>query len=303
MTTPTASVVIPTRNRPDKIGHAVASVLANDYPDFDVTVIDQSTTSATEEVLRPLMLSDPRLRYVHVNERGASRAVQCRDRETTGNIIAFTDDDCIVPNRWIEHIVHVFESDDSSDMVYGCVRPASTAGDDAELTPYCDIEAPERLSRSDGFRVFGMSANFAARRRLFSTIGGFDENLGCGGPLPGGEDFDLAYRTYRTGSVILLRPEVSVLHDGRRERSEWPTLIRNYGIGDGAFYSKHVRCGDGYAMLLLSRRLLNMGTRVVAKRLLRRRGDERLYLRGLLIGVREGLKFKVDRHARQYVSR
>jgi GT2 family glycosyltransferase len=187
-------------------------------------------------------------------------------------------------------------------MIYGCVRPASTSGDDGELTPFIEIEEPERLSRSDGFRVVGMSANFAARRRLFESIGAFDENLGCGGPLPGGEDFDLAYRTYRSGSVIMLRPDIAVLHDGRRERSEWPNLIRDYGIGDGAFYSKHVRCGDPYALFLLSQRLVNMGSRVIAKRVLRRPGHEHLYVRGVLSGVRHGLKLKVDRTARRYVT-
>ena len=97
-----------------------------------------------------------------------------------------------------------------------------------------------------------MGANFAVRRRLFDAIGGFDERLGCGGPLRAGEDFDFAYRTYRSGAAILLRPDVSLLHDGRRERSEWPGLVRNYGIGDGAFYSKHIRCGDWRAMQMLS---------------------------------------------------
>ena len=47
-----ASVVICTRNRPDKIGTAVGSVLALDYPAFDVTVIDQSTTDDTRPCAR-----------------------------------------------------------------------------------------------------------------------------------------------------------------------------------------------------------------------------------------------------------
>ena len=70
-----------------------------------------------------------------------------------------------------------------------------------------------------------MGANFAARRRLFDAIGGFDEILGGGGPLRSSQDYDLAYRTYRAGRVILLRPEVTLRHDGRREAEDWPALL------------------------------------------------------------------------------
>jgi glycosyltransferase involved in cell wall biosynthesis len=296
------SVVIATRDRPEKIPHAVASVLANKHTSFDLTVVDQSTTDATGVALQALAGSDPRLHYMHVTEAGLSRARNTGVRESTGDIIAFTDDDCIVPEHWIADIVRAFEAEADGDLMYGCVQPLALEGD-PHLTPFLQLDATERLSLEDGFRVVGMGANFAARRRLFSAIGGFDERLGCGGPLRAGEDFDFSYRTYRSGAVILLRPEVSLFHDGRRERSEWPGLVHNYGIGDGAFYAKHIRCGDWHAMQMLSGRIAKMSTRVAAKRILRRTTDENMYLRGMLTGVRKGLQFRVDRQARQYVAR
>jgi glycosyltransferase involved in cell wall biosynthesis len=299
---PTVSVVIATRDRPEKIPRAVASVLANDHPAFDLTVVDQSSTDATQSALRELAGTDPRLHLLHVTETGLSRARNTGIRASTGSIIAFTDDDCIVPDRWIADIVRAFDSDRDGQLLYGCVAPLPDE-DNPYLTPFLKIETVERLSRTDGFRVIGMGANFAARRRLFDAIGGFDERLGCGGPLCAGEDFDFAYRTYRSGAVILLRPDVSLLHDGRRERSDWPGLVRNYGIGDGAFYSKHIRCGDLRAMQMLSGRVARMGTRVAAKRIIGQWTDEDSYLRGLLTGVKEGLRFRVDRRSRQYVTR
>ena len=88
---------------------------------------------------------------------------------------------------------------------------------------------------------------------LFTSIGGFDQVLGGGGPLRSSQDYDLAYRTYKSGSVILLRPEVTLRHDGRREAEDWPALLLNYGTGDGAFYMKHVRCRDPFAAWLLAK--------------------------------------------------
>jgi GT2 family glycosyltransferase len=184
--------------------------------------------------------------------------------------------------------------------VYGQVVPFQQDVTNYALTPWSSIGKAERLSRKDGFRVFGMGANFAARRRLFDTVGGFDEALGGGGPLQASEDFDLAYRAFRAGSVILLSPDVVLQHDGRRDPEDWPALLRNYGIGDGAFYSKHVRCGDLYALSLLVRRLSNRAGRVVAKGILRRTDADRHYLTGMLVGIRESSKFKIDRRARLY---
>ena len=100
-----------------------------------------------------------------------------------------------------------------------------------------------------------MGANFGARRRLFERIGGFDEILGGGGPLKSSQDFDLQYRAYLAGATVLLRPEVQVDHYGVRTHAQWPATLRAYGFGDGAFYSKHIRCGDLYALSLFVRAL------------------------------------------------
>jgi glycosyltransferase involved in cell wall biosynthesis len=299
---PAVSAVICTRNRPDKIGQAVASVLASDYGCFDLTVIDQSTSDATERVLKEVVQRDARLRYLHVDQSGLSKAYNTAIGRTSGEILAFTDDDCVVPSDWITRIVEAFAADDESELLYGQVVPLSDV--ERNLTPRLEIPRAERLSRSDGFKVFGMGANFAARRRLFSRIGGFDEILGGGGPLKSSQDYDLAYRAYRAGSVILLRPEVQLSHDGRREHDDWPSLLRNYGFGDGAFYSKHVRAGDLYALWLLVFRVTQQFARSMWKRARRRGGfGERTYLQGFFSGVRDSFKFDVDRRGRLYRAR
>ena len=94
--------------------------------------------------------------------------------------------------------------------------------------------------------------------------------LGGGGPLWSSQDYDLAYRTYKAGGVILLRPEVYVRHDGRREDEDWPKLLLAYGSGDGAFYMKHVRCLDPRATWLFAKQFGTTAAKVVVKTILRR---------------------------------
>jgi glycosyltransferase involved in cell wall biosynthesis len=293
------STVICTRNRPDLIGGAIDSVLANDYPSFDVTVVDQSDDDRTGEIVRSRMAAHANLRYVYSTTPGLSRAYNTGIRESTGEVLAFTDDDCIAPPHWIARIATAFEAEPQAEMLYGQVlRPAELA-DCQDHIPTLSIARPRRFSRQDGFEVYGMGANFAARRRLFERIGGFDEMLGGGGPLKSSQDFDLQYRAFIAGSVVLLRPEVTIDHYGVRTEAQWPATERAYGIGDGAFYSKHIRCGDLFALWLFARRVGTMGITDCGRWMLRRRGHGE-YLRSCFRGVALSRHYSVDRRSRLY---
>jgi glycosyltransferase involved in cell wall biosynthesis len=294
-----ASVVICTRNRPDKIAGAVASVLALDHPDFDLTIIDQSTSDETRQALAP-HLDDSRLCYLHFTEPGLSRAYNNGIRNTTGEILAFTDDDCIVPADWLTNIVRAFSEEPDAELLYGQVEPLET-GEGYNLTPLLEIPEPQRLGKSDDrYKVFGMGANFAARRRLFDRIGYFDEMLGGGAPLRSAQDYDIAYRTYQGGAVILLRPEVTIRHDGRRESEDWPALLFNYGHGDGAFYMKHARCRDPLAAWLMVRTFTKLNAKWTVKKLIGRHPTDFVFIRGFVAGARASFKYGVDRRARLY---
>jgi GT2 family glycosyltransferase len=280
----------------------VTSVLANEHPSFDLTIIDQSTNDETRVAVEKVAADDDRVHYVHVDEPGLSRAYNNGIRRTSNDIIAFTDDDCIAPSDWLANVDAAFASDPEAELLYGQVVAAGLAEGDEMLTPQLEVTHRQRLSKQDGFKIFGMGANFAARRRLFDRIGGFDEALGGGGPLWSSQDFDLAYRTYHAGAVILLEPSVIIRHDGRRELEDWPSLLKAYGSGDGAFYLKHVRCRDPYATWLFAKRMGTTTAKWAVKTVLRR-PNEGPYLAGVWRGMRASLKFDVDRQTRLYVDR
>ncbi|HEX8969444.1 MAG TPA: glycosyltransferase [Chloroflexota bacterium] len=293
------SAVICTRNRPDLIGAALSSVLSNTYPSFDVRVIDQSDDGRTGDVVRGFMDRYANLQYLHTPRPGLSRAYNVGIRESSGEILAFTDDDCVAPTDWIESIVKAFENEPDADMLYGQVlRPASLESSSDPL-PTLAIPRYRRLSRRDGFQIYGMGANFAARRRLFERVGLFDEMLGGGGPLKSSQDFDLQYRAYLGGATVLLTPDVNVDHYGVRSHEQWPATMRAYGFGDGAFYFKHVRCGDLFALGLMMRRLGRMAV-AEAIRSVRPRPSQAIYLRSVLDGIRASRQYGVDRTTRLY---
>jgi glycosyltransferase involved in cell wall biosynthesis len=297
------SVVIPTRGRPDLIGRSVRAVLMNDHPDFDVTVVDQSDDSATGLVVTEIARIDTRLRYVHTMPPGLSRAYNVGAGLTSAPILAFTDDDCVAQPDWISAIARAFAAEADAELLYGRVALPTDLVAAAGEVPVLPITRAERIDRRSGFRLYGMGANFAVRRQLLRRIGGFDEILGGGGPLRSSQDFDLQYRAYLAGATVLLRPEVSVDHYGLRTAAQWPATLRAYGVGDGAFYMKHVRCGDVRAASMLARRLTRTAARQLRHLLDPSRPSQASYLRAVIEGIRESIRYPVDRARRMYLPR
>jgi len=310
MSDPTAatkiSVIVCTRDRHETICQALESIIECDYRCFDLHVMDQSTNDLTRRAVEALAVEHAqrcRLHYHHLDKAGLSRAYNLGMQHSDGVLIAFTDDDCIVPPDWLAQIAAAFREDPEAGLLYGQVLvPASLHEQEAagNVVPALPIRRPERLSQRDGFKVFGMGANMAIRRSLLDRVVGFDEAMGGGGPLRSSQDFDFAYRTYLSGMAILLVPEVRVDHYGVRTRAQWPATLEAYGIGDGAFYGKHIRCGDRRALWLLGKILVRSWAREVRRTARDRSWAPDIYGRNLLVGVRRGAAFDIDRKHRLY---
>ncbi len=298
-TPPEISCVICTVDRPDTITRAVASVLDGDHRDLELVVVDQSASDETRRAC-DRFASEPRFRYVHSQRRGLSAAYNRGIAETHAPLVAFTDDDCVAHRDWLTSVACVFE-DTRIDMLYGqTIRPPGAA-ESPGVIPELTFEAPSVIGKGHGLRIVGMGANFAIRRVLIARVGGFDEALGGGGPLRSSQDFDFQYRAYRSGALVRLSPEPRVDHYGlRAPGAQWRATLEAYGIGDGAFYWKHVRCGDLTALRLL----LQRATKLLIREALmpvRRRNSHMPYLRACMTGIRRSLAFRVDKQARLYV--
>ena len=305
------SVLICTRDRPEGLGQALGSVVSCVHAGLgtvDIHIMDQSTTADTRTIVEDLArrrTAHSRIVYHHLDKAGLSRAYNLGVRACDGDIVVCTDDDVIVDQQWLTAISRAFEEDAELGLLYGQVLVPEELADAASndvVVPALWRTTRERLHRRDrNFTLWGMGANMAMRRTMHDSVGGFDEALGGGAPLRSAQDFDFSLRMYRAGHAILLDPNVKVDHYGARTAHQWPETLRNYGIGDGAFYAKHVRCGD-----LLALRLLLHQFGYVAKGALLSSARERRpvglspYGRSLFTGIRLGSRFDVDRARRLY---
>jgi GT2 family glycosyltransferase len=307
MTEPAISIVVGTRDRPDSLARTLESLSGQHRVDFEVVVVDQSGDGRTRQVVERIARSDGRFSYLHLETPGLSRAYNVGIRSSSAPLLGFTDDDCVAPPDWLDSIHSAFASDPEVVLLYGQVTLPPGYGSDGD--PHGDIPVlgiTERrvLRRGLPFTLFGMGANFAARRRLFDLVGPFDEMLGGGGPLESAQDFDLMYRVYRSGHSTVLEPAVSVVHHGFRSSAQWPGTARSYGIGMGGFLVKHIRMGDMVAARLLARRLGIAGARLLKWRITARPvTTPAAYARGIVIGMSRSFEFSVDHTARVYRSR
>ena len=301
---PELSVVVCTRDRTDDLRRALDSLTSQKVDGYELIVVDQSRGDQTRQVVEQGSGPNCSVRYVHLDEPGLSRAYNAGIRLARGSVLAFTDDDCIAPRDWLQSVASAFMAEPKVGLMYGqvLVPPSLSVKEGMDgVTPQLPIEQRRRLGRRNGFRVFGMGANFAARRSVCLEVGGFDEVLGGGGPLQSAQDFDFAYRVFLQGFDILLEPAVVVYHCGFRPLGDWPAVVRSYGIGVGGFYWKHVRSGDGYAARMLLAMLLRETAGVTRKVLLRRpAATQWRYVTSVCTGILRSHRFSVDAGRRLY---
>lgn len=249
---PPASVVICSRDRAESLKRALRSVLALNYPEFEVVVVDNAPDApGTRQAVDAV--ADGRVRYVAEPLPGLSRARNRGLSEASGEIIAFTDDDVEVDEAWLTRLANAFDSTARVGCVTGLV-PTAELQTEAQAIFDASVNwsrALERriydLDRNRGndalypYRTgrLGTGANFAVSRAAAADTGPFDEALGAGSPAGGGEDLDYFFRLIDGGWAIAVEPSAIVWHYHRIDQAALQRQFFTYGSGAMAYGVKH----------------------------------------------------------------
>lgn len=199
---PLVSVIIPTHNRADVLGRAVASVLAQTWTDFELIVVDDGSTDHTAAVLAEF--DDPRLTGMHQENKGVSAARNLGIRASSGRFIALLDsDDSWLPDKLARQLAFMRESGmeiSQTDEIW--IR------DGARVNP-CRKHAKLAgwfLERSLELCLISPSCVLFSRA-LWEELGPFDERL------PACEDYSLWLRVGLRYPVGLI-PEALTIKTG-----------------------------------------------------------------------------------------
>jgi glycosyltransferase involved in cell wall biosynthesis len=236
------SVVVCTRNRPHFLAHCINSLLRLSYPYFEIIVVDNAPSN---DETKDLATSFP-VRYVRENRPGLDWARNRGIQEARHEIIAFTDDDARVDPFWLHAINHAFDNENVM-AVSGMVAPAEleTAAQQMFELGYGgmahgfvkryfnrkQLSSRQLLWASS----FGIGANMAFRKQVFSRIGLFDTAFDVGTPTRGGGDVEMFFRLVNRGFMMVYDPAVLVWHTHRKSMPELHRQIQDNGRSTGCF--------------------------------------------------------------------
>jgi GT2 family glycosyltransferase len=236
------SVVVCTRDRPQALARCLASLRSARSRPREIVVVDNA--SRTDETRRLVVAAMPDVRYVHEGRPGLAIARNTGVRETSGAIVAFTDDDVVIDPHWLSRLVPPFAAADVM-AVTGLVLPGELENEaqrmaearlwsfNREFRPRVfDARYFARL-RARGVPVWhiGAGANMALRRDAFTRVGLFDERLGAGA-AGCSEDSELWYRLLAEGWRCVYEPAAVVFHFHRVELAglgqQWHAYMRGH---------------------------------------------------------------------------
>ena len=197
-----ASVIVITRNHSSYLAEALAALSKQVHPDFEVVIVDSSNGEEIEKSKQLVQQYGPRFKYVSEPRRGQSLARNSGLPHCTGEIVAFTDDDCLPEPDWLSRIVGNY----TGPEIWGCsgrIIPhrRETAADLFEEVAGQDLGEIRRVFTPDDVRftlnlilsnvgkVFakhmkgkglapwniGHGSSLSFRKIALEQIGGFDE--------------------------------------------------------------------------------------------------------------------------------
>ncbi|MHC4122175.1 MAG: glycosyltransferase family 2 protein [Planctomycetota bacterium] len=199
----TVSIVIPVYNDKENLEKCLESLYDIEEKDFDIVVVDDESDDDPESVTKKFLC---RIIRLPVN-RGQAYARNIGVKETKGDIILFTDSDCIVMKGWVknitEELIKSYKKSEDVVAIYG--RVTSNGNFFArchDYTGYAYVQGGPRRSMD-----YLNTACVAIYREAFWKAGGFSENMKVR------EDPDLALKLIEKGYRVVFDPAVFVFHN------------------------------------------------------------------------------------------
>lgn len=205
-----ASVVIPSRDRPDLVVRTVRSVVrpgALKGREYEVIIVDDHSEPPVAEAFRGARLPGP-VKIVRCEEnRGRAGARNVGIRAARGEVVVMLDDDMEVAPSFLEAHLAAHESNPRA-VVLGRIVAAPELGRHP-LLHYLDSRGPEKVPRGRPIPMkYFLTGNASVRRAALDEVGLFDEEFS----LYGGEDTELGMRLGRAGLTFLYVPEALAHH-------------------------------------------------------------------------------------------
>ncbi len=220
-----ASVVVPTRDRPALLDACLHALLAQDMDPatYEIIVVDDAAREETERQVQSFSGRGVAVRYVRTaGARGPAAARNLGWHAARGDIVAFTDDDCVPDPSWLRAGIAGFV-----DGVAGVSGQT--------IVPLKNIPTDYEYNAAQLAHSEFVTANCFYRRRELVAAGGFDERFS----LAWREDTDMYFTLLARNARLVHEPAARVTHAIRP--SPWGVSLRQQrkSMFNALLYKKH----------------------------------------------------------------
>jgi GT2 family glycosyltransferase len=224
---PRASVVVCSYNGGQTLDACLRSLLQLDYPDYEVILVDDGSTDDT----RAIAARFPEVRAIHQVNRGLSVARNVGLRAATGEVIAYTDSDCVVDPDWLTLLVHQLQTTGAA-----AVGGPNLSPDDGRVAACVGASPgqPTHVLESDQVAEHIPGCNMAFRREALEAVNGFDPVF-----RTAGDDVDVCWRLQQAGVWITYAPGALVWHHRRQTPTAYLKQQAGYGAAEALLRFKH----------------------------------------------------------------
>ena len=225
---PKVSVVVCSYNGAATLESCLDSLMRLEYPDYEVILVDDGSTDHTPEIAAQF----PAVQYLHQANRGLSVARNVGARAATGELVAYTDSDCVVDEYWLLQLVQA-KQHQQVEAIGGPNIPPSSDGWTAKCVA-ASPGGPSHVMLNDCEAEHIPGCNMAFDREKLLALGGFDPQFRAAG-----DDVDICWRFLDAGYRIGYAPGAMVWHHRRSTIGAYLRQQKGYGKAEAMVHLKH----------------------------------------------------------------
>lgn len=250
------TVIIATRNRPEKLKNCLLSLLEQTKiaPD-EIIVVDQSDNNKTRLLVNYLRQNYKLISFIKQDFTGKSKALNAGIRTSHADIFAFTDDDCIISKTWIAEIIFSFTNYPEIACVTGNTYPYENCPP-WSCPPIINTKTA-MFTQPTHHKFIGYGNNFAISKSTLKSIGLFKTWLGPGSISMACEDGEILLRILTEKYKIFHNAKMIVFHDKKLNTPAIRTQNLSYICGEMACYEYYALYGWRFARDVINRNLIN----------------------------------------------
>lgn len=229
------SLVIPCYGRDDQTTELLGSLLDADFR-CEVILVDDASPTPLDRIAR--LFPSLALRYIR-NEKNAGPAF-CRNlgvEEAESELIAFTDNDCLVSRHWLNNL---YEAASRSPATIAAVGGRTIAAGSDVFSRYYDYHKILDPWYFRGKIHYITTANAIFKRGPFEIVGGFDTAV----RQAGGEDPGICFKLQNAGYGLGYAPDAIIRHQYEARLRAFIRTFYRYGYGCAGQSARHFRAQD-----------------------------------------------------------